>query len=105
MVYIGGHQRWVNNPTPFPKGDNDGPGAVERYGIVALDPLSGVPLSWNPGRDRGRGVEALHATDEFLFVGNDTDLFNGEIRQRLALLGVAGGRPNPQPVDVELPVT
>ncbi len=103
-VYVGGHQRWVNNAYPAPRGDNDGPGAVERYGIVALDPLTGVPLSWNPGRDRGRGVEAMHSTDTNLFIGSDTNFFNNEVRQRLAVLGVAGGKTNPQPVEVQLPV-
>jgi hypothetical protein len=53
-VYVGGHERWGNNPHPSPRGDNDGPGSVVRRGIGALDPWSGVPLSWNPGRDRGR---------------------------------------------------
>ncbi|WP_435744181.1 PA14 domain-containing protein [Nocardioides sp. SYSU DS0663] len=104
-VYVGGHQRWMNNPWPSPSGDNDGPGSVARPGIAALDPLTGVPLSWNPGRDRGRGAEAIHPTDEYLLVGSDTDLWGGEVRQRLAALPVAGGTPNPQPVDVELPVT
>ena len=104
-VYVGGHQRWANNPRPSPGGDNDGPGSVERYGIVALDPLTGVPLSWNPGRDRGRGAEAITSNDDFLFVGSDTDLFDGQIRQRLADLPVVGGSANPQPSPVALPVT
>ncbi len=80
-----------------PTGDNDGPGALVRSGIAALDPYSGVPLSWNPGRDRGRGVEALHATDEYLMVGSDTPYFAGQLRQRLAMLPVAGGTVNPAP--------
>ncbi|CAN5344055.1 hypothetical protein BH09ACT12_BH09ACT12_27820 [soil metagenome] len=103
-VYLGGHQRWVNNPNPSPGGDNDGPGSVQRYGIAALDPLTGAPLSWNPGRDRGRGAEALTATDDFLFVGSDTDYFNGELRQRLAALPTAGGTANPKPTRTDLPV-
>ncbi|PWN04614.1 hypothetical protein DJ010_03020 [Nocardioides silvaticus] len=105
-VYVGGHMRWLNNPrpSPEPKGDNDGPGAVSRPGIAALDPWSGVPLSWNPGRDRGRGVEALHATDDYLMVGSDTPYFAGQLRQRLALLPVTGGRPNPAPQQLRLPV-
>ena len=96
-VYTGGHQRWMNNPHPSPGGDNDGPGAVSRPGIAALDPFSGVPLSWNPGRDRGRGVEALNATDNYLMVGSDTTIFAGQLRQRLALLPVTGGTANPAP--------
>ena len=105
-VYVGGHMRWVNNPRPSPEptGDNDGPGALVRSGIAALDPYSGVPLSWNPGRDRGRGVEALHATDDYLMVGSDTPYFAGQLRQRLAMLPVAGGTVNPAPRDVKLPV-
>ncbi len=103
-VYIGGHQRWGNNPHPSPGGDNDGPGSVARSGIAALDPSSGVPLSWNPGRHRGRGVEALYATDDYLMVGHDTAYFGGRLRQRLALLPVSGGTDNPAPQDVMLPV-
>ena len=105
-VYVGGHMRWLNNPrpSPEPRGDNDGPGAVSRAGIAALDPYSGVPLSWNPGRDRGRGAEALHATDDYLMVGSDTPYFAGQLRQRLALLPVTGGTPNPAPQVVPLPV-
>jgi hypothetical protein len=103
-VYIGGHQRWSNNPNPSPGGDNDGPGAVSRPGIEAVDPYSGVPLSWNPTRDRGRGVEAFNATDDYLMVGSDTTIFAGQIRQRLAMLPVAGGTANPVPEDVPLPV-
>jgi hypothetical protein len=104
-VYIGGHQRWSNNPNPSPWGDNDGPGAVERYGIEAVDPYSGVPLSWNPRRDpRGRGVEAFHATDDYLMVGYDTIRWSGQLRERLAMLPVTGGKPNVVPEGISLPV-
>ncbi len=103
-VYVGGHMRWSNNPRPSPGGDNDGPGSVVRAGIAALDPYSGVPLSWNPGRDRGRGVESLYASDDFLMVGHDTSHFAGLLRQRLALLPVQGGTTSPVPQDVPLPV-
>ena len=99
-VYIGGHMRWENNPYPDPGHDHDGPGSVERYGIAALDPTSGVPLSWNPGRDRGRGAEVIYSTDDYLFVGSDTTRFGGIgsdtppggglTRQRLAVLESAG---------------
>jgi hypothetical protein len=104
VVYVGGHMRWSNNPRPSPGGDNDGPGSLVRPGIAALDPYSGVPLSWNPTRDRGRGVESLYATDDYLMVGHDTTHFGGLLRQRLALLPTQGGTLNPAPEDVVLPV-
>jgi len=70
-VYVGGHQRWLNNPLVR---DAAGPGAVPRAGIAALDPSSGVPMSWNPGRNpRGIGAGVLYATTSGLWVGSDTE--------------------------------
>ena len=72
-VYVGGHERWLNNALGS---DSPKPGAVPRPGMAALDPLSGVPLSWNPGRNpRGIGAGALLATADGLYVGMDTDYF------------------------------
>jgi hypothetical protein len=104
-VYVGGHQRWENNPYPSPRGNFDGPGAVERFGIAALDPLTGVPLSWNPSRHRGRGVEAIHFNDDFMFVGSDTDFFNNTRIERLAVLPYDSSATNPAPIPVPLPAS
>ena len=69
-VYVGGHQRWLDNPF----GRNAaGAGAVSREGIGAIGPVSGKALSWNPMRTRGIGAKALYATGAGLWVGSDTD--------------------------------
>jgi hypothetical protein len=87
-VYVGGHQRWLNNAGGR---DSARPSAVSREGIGAIDPQSGVPLSWNPGRTRGYGATALVATPEGLLVGSDTESLGGEFHGRIGMFPVAGG--------------
>ena len=90
-VYVGGHQRWMNNADGR---DSNAQGSVPRPGLAALDPDSGVPLSWNPGRNpRGTAAFAIHATPTGVWVGSDTVWVGNRQyrRQRLAFFPLAGG--------------
>lgn len=102
-VYVGGHQRWLNNHWGRDSADT---GAVARPGIAALDPLSGVPISWNPGRHpRGYGATVIYPTPEGIYVGSDTDYIgNREYRRgRLVFFPLAGGTAAPERVAATIP--
>jgi hypothetical protein len=96
-VYVGGHMRAMNNNyTDGSSADAiPGPGHVAREGIAALDPASGLPLPWNPGRERGEGAWALASSPAGLWVGSDTDRIGGELHQKLAFFPLAGGSTAP----------
>ena len=90
-VYVGGHERWMNNSNGT---DYAGAGAVPRPGLAALDPASGVPMNWNPGRNpRGAGTYALYASSTGLYIGSDTDwIGNFKYKhQKIAYFPLAGG--------------
>jgi hypothetical protein len=82
-VYVQGHPRWLDNP--FGR-DSCGSGCVARPGIGAIDPASGMALSWNPTKDRGEGGKDLLVTPQGLWVVSDTSHIGGEYHSRVALL-------------------
>ena len=67
-VYVGGHERYLNNPNAC---DTAGTGSVSRPGIGAVDPTTGLALSWNPTRSRGSGADFLQMTTKGLLVLSD----------------------------------
>jgi hypothetical protein len=82
IAYVGGHQRWQNNP--FGK-ESAGKGAVSRKGIAAIDMTTGLATDWNPTRDRGIGVRALLSTPAGLLVGSDTEKLGKEYHGRIGM--------------------
>lgn len=102
-VYVGGHQRWLNN---LNGNDSAGAGALPRPGLAAIDPVSGVPLSWNPGRNpRGAGAFALLLTDTGLYVGSDTAWIGNFTyqRKRVAFFPLVTGAALPSDATGSLP--
>jgi hypothetical protein len=67
-VYVGGHERYLNNQFAC---DTAGPGSVSRPGIGAVDPSTGLALSWNPTRSRGSGADFLQMTTKGLLILSD----------------------------------
>jgi hypothetical protein len=101
-MYVAGHNRWSNNAVP-PRGDVPGPGSVDRLGIIALDVESGVPLAWNPTRERGLTAWRMTPTADGLFVMSDSDHMSGEFHPKFSFLPVAGGLAPSKAVAQTLP--
>ena len=79
-VYVGGHQRWMNNPSGA---DSAGQGSVPRPGLSALDPQTGIPLRWNPGRNpRGEAAYEIYETDAGVWIVSDSDWIGNRRYQR-----------------------
>jgi hypothetical protein len=82
-VYVGGHQRWLDNCGGR---DSAVPGSFAADGIGAIDANTGKAIrDWNPGRARGVGAEELVAEAEGLYIGSDTEELGGEYHARLGL--------------------
>src|SRR6266508_1533778 len=83
-VYIGGHL--TNLCTVRNRSYTTAcPGALTvRNHLAALDPATGVPLSWNPGATGVRGVLAIRALAAGLGVGGDFQRTNGVLHSGFA---------------------
>ena len=104
-IYLGGHQRWVNNSAAS---DSPGEGSVPRPGIVAVNPANGLPYAWNPGRNpRGAGAYALYISSNGLYVGSDTTYIGNRkyYRGRIAFFPLGGGEDVTVPSPVALPAS
>jgi hypothetical protein len=80
-VYVQGHFRWLNNP--FGR-DSAGPGAVNRTGIGAIDPVTGLALSWNPPSPARQGGQDFLVTETGLWPVSDALMFNSRYRRGMA---------------------
>ena len=84
-VYIGGHLArlcTVMNTSYTARC----PGALTtRNHVAALNPATGVPLSWNPGAGGTKGVLAIQAIPTGLGIGGDFGRTNGVPHSRFAL--------------------
>ena len=88
-VYTAGHFKWLDNPDGYGSigvGDDvSGRPAVNRRGIGAINPATGLANSWDPGLTRTRiGGKAFLPTTTGLWVGNDATHFNGAPRYGFA---------------------
>ncbi|MGH3158332.1 MAG: ricin-type beta-trefoil lectin domain protein, partial [Streptosporangiaceae bacterium] len=103
VVYVGGHNRWLNNEC----GNNNvcGYNPVLVGGIGAIDANTGYTLPWwHPMTGRGRGVQSLTiypagtfpGSDGGLLLGTDVDSIGGAVHHELAmfpLTSTASHRP------------
>jgi hypothetical protein len=80
-VYVGGHQRWLNNPNGR---DSAGPGAVDRPGVGAVSSTTGLALSWNPTKTRGVGLKFIYPTSTGVWFGSDGRLFHNTVHDSIA---------------------
>ncbi len=80
-VYVQGHNRWLDNPY----GRNSlGPGAVDRKGIGAIDPETGMAMDWNPVKPAAQGGQDFLATSTGLWVVSDSLRFGGKYHRGIA---------------------
>lgn len=100
VIYLGGHFRWLNNANSR---DSAGDGAIDRLGLAAVTPATGMPVNWNPRRSGGSSlppgatpwgstVPVLWRGDDGLYFGHNSDGVGGEYHGRLGMFPRSGGR-------------
>jgi hypothetical protein len=69
-VYVGGHERWTENPNGC---DFAGPGAIAEPGMEGLSPSTGLITSNPPAytRGRGQGADDMLLTGAGLWIASD----------------------------------
>lgn len=72
-VYAQGSSRWLDNPEGSGQA---GPGAVTALGGGAIDAETGQALAWDGPHGSGHGGYALLATEDGLWLGNDSPKFD-----------------------------
>ena len=83
-VYIGGHLTNLCNVKNTSYTTACPGRLVTREHLAALDPATGVPLSWNPGVDGTKGVLRIQAIPAGLAIGGDFPRTNGVQHSRFA---------------------
>lgn len=80
-VYVQGHFRWLDNP--YGK-DSEGPGAVDRKGVGAVDSMTGRALGWAPQAPAAQGGQDILATDAGVWFASDSSRFNYRYHRGIA---------------------
>ena len=83
-VYVGGHQRWLDNPNGH---DSAGPGAYQVDSIGAIDPSTGLAIrTWSARpMTRGHGKEDLTLYAGGLVIGGDGSTVKGKYHRMTAI--------------------
>ncbi|HYJ66467.1 MAG TPA: hypothetical protein VEX15_02265 [Nocardioidaceae bacterium] len=81
-VYVQGHHTYLDNEGGWQ--NHPIPTAVVRRGIGAINPTTGRALAWNPSKPASVGGKAFLATQDGLWVGSDSQLFNGDPHRGIA---------------------
>lgn len=69
-VYIGGHERFADNPNGCDTYLKPGATRVDAPGMAGLDPAGGT-LNYNPTRARGKGADDMLRTPAGLWIASD----------------------------------